>query len=483
MSQIFSVHSHTSKHRLGWLEGIRVLAAVSILLYHAQLLFSDYAYYPKPEGLLSNLSALLDASHSFGQSAFAIAFALPIWFGFQAVDVFILIAGFVLVLSLRRKPHAPSPGKFIWRRLLRILWPFWTVAWLAYPVLWLIGVATNSYRPAPWDVFAGATFPLLFDFEGKNLLNTSGPWWFIPLATSFALVSPVLWYLLKRWGAKNLLLVSLVVTVLYRFWAVYYFGGHLTYTLMDTPTGWTPFVSFLSKLSTFVVGMAAADAYCNRRGPLYWRPRQLVMVGGGVYIAGFVAQFYRAGWVVCDLLLPVGLVMCGFVFWRSLLSTLPFLSGVLRWLAPHSYSFFLIHGFVIDRTIHLWVRGSFSRYWLSLPLMIVGTLVLAIAADAARPFAERIVLHLWRDLDHLLSLSPTADRASWLPAVGDHVGYQRSRDWTVIKVETLLDEGEVSLCQISDAHRTMWVSANTLRLMEPEKAVRMSDYSNIKTVV
>ncbi len=260
---------------------------------------------------------MADANHSFGQSAFAIALSLPMWFGFQAVDVFILIAGFALVLSLRSKAHAISPGKFIWRRLLRILWPFWTVAWLAYPVLWLIGVATSSYQPAPWDVFAGATFPLLFDFEGKNLLNTSGPWWFVPLAISFALISPVLWHLLKRWGVRNLLVASLLVTVLYRYWAVYYFGGHLTYTLLDTPNGWSPFVSFLSKLSTFVVGMTTAEAYCNRQGPLFWRPRQLVVVGLLLYAAGFAAQFDRVGWVVCDLLLPVGLVMCGFVFLRS----------------------------------------------------------------------------------------------------------------------------------------------------------------------
>ncbi|MGB5972293.1 MAG: acyltransferase family protein, partial [Nodosilinea sp.] len=218
------------KRQLSWLEGIRIFAAVGILLYHAQLLFTDYAYAPQPTGLRSNWAAIASASPHLGRNPLAAALSLPVWFGYQAVDVFILMAGFVLVLSLRSKAGPVRAGEFIVNRLLRILWPFWTVAWLAYPVLWLIGVATNSYRPSPWDIFAGATFPLLFDFEGRLLLATSGPWWFIALIISFTLISPVLWYLLTRWGVRNLLLASLAITLLYRYGAVYHFGGHVTYS-------------------------------------------------------------------------------------------------------------------------------------------------------------------------------------------------------------------------------------------------------------
>ncbi|MGB3293632.1 MAG: acyltransferase [Phormidesmis sp.] len=484
MSQTFPTHPQPSKRQLSWLEGIRVLAAVGILLYHAQLLFADYAYTPQPSGLKNNLAAVIAASHDVGQNGLGLAFSLPVWFGFQAVDVFILMAGFVLVLSLRKKAYQLSAGKFIWHRLLRILWPFWTVAWLAYPILWLIGVSTSSYRPGPWDVFAGATFPLLFDFEGKTLLNTSGPWWFIPLIISFTLISPTLWFLLRRWGARNLLLVSLLLTVLYRYGAVYHFGGHLTYAIVDTPNNWLPFVSFVAKLSTFVVGMVAAEAYCDHRGPLFWRSQQLMTVGLLAYVTGFIAQFYRVGWVVCDLLLPLGLVMCLAVILRSL-SQSPVLAAMMQRLGAHSYSYFLIHGFVIDRTINLWVGESLFRYWVSLPLMVVGTLALAIVADAVRPFLQRALLHLWRDIDYLLALNPKTEFSSWHPAVGDRVGYCRSRDWQVLKVETILDEGKTYLCQIYNSQQTVWASANALRLIEaaPSSQVRLDTKTSIKTTV
>ncbi|MBD2230532.1 acyltransferase [Phormidium tenue FACHB-1052] len=482
MSPFNSKHYQPLKQRLNWLEGIRLLAAVSILLYHAQLLFTKYAYTPQPTGLRANWAAIAEANAHLGQNALASAIALPVWFGFQAVDIFILIAGFVLVLSLRSKASAVGAGEFIQSRLLRILWPFWTVAWLSYPILWLIGIATNSYRPSPWDTFAGATFPLLFGFDGERLLATSGPWWFIPLIISFALISPILWQLLNRWGSRNLLLVSLGLTLLYRYAAVYHFGGHLTYSMLDTPNNWLPFVSFAAKLSTFVVGMAIAEAYCQHRGPLFWRPQRLLWVGLSVYALGFVAQFYQIGWVVCDLLLPIGFVMVAAVVLRSL-SDLPVLSAAMGRLGVHSYSYFLIHGFVIDRTINLWVQDSVWRYWVALPLMVVGTMALAMIADAARPFIQRSAVQLWRDIDYLLMQNPTTEGASWQPVAGDRVSYKGRRDWIVYKVETLLDEGESYLCQISEGHRTIWVNANHLSLIEATSRVQSSPYAPIKTVV
>ncbi len=165
--------------------------------------------------------------------------------------------------------------------------------------------------------------------------------------------------LLQRWGSRNLLCVSILLTLFYRALAVYLFGGHPTYVVLNTPADWLPFVPFLAKLSTFVLGMVVAQAYCNRKGPVFWQSRRALWVGAILYLIGFVCQFYRLGWIVTDLLLPVGLTLLCMVAFRTLLG-LPGSDSTLRWFGSHSYSYFLIHNFVIDRTIQLVVGDNLS---------------------------------------------------------------------------------------------------------------------------
>lgn len=453
--------------RLAWLEGIRILAAVLLLLYHAQLLFTGYAYTPQPTGLANNLRHLITPVEGGVDPGLFLRFlGIPAWFGFQFVDVFVLISGFSLVLSLGGKPMAV--GSFLKRRVLRILWPYWTVAWLSYPALWAIGVATHSYIPSLWHIFAGVTFPLLFDYSGELLLATSGPWWFVPLILSFALIFPFLWHLLQRWGSANLLLISTLLTVAYRALAIYKFDGHPTYVILDTPTDWHPFLIFLSKLSTFVLGMVIAQQYMQGKGPIFWKAQRALLLGIPLYALGFVCQFYRAGWVFVDLLLPIGLTLCCMVLFRALAQLRP-IAAVMVWSGAHSYSFFLIHNFVVDRTIRLVVQDDLALYYWLLPVMVVGTLILAVLADYASPFLQRLVGALLRDLDYVLTPTTVRQRRSWSPRTGEAVVYQSKVGWTVLKVEKLLDEREFFLCQISDGHRSLWVNEDDL-----EPAVKLS---------
>jgi peptidoglycan/LPS O-acetylase OafA/YrhL len=447
-------------HRLAWLEGIRMTGAVLLLLYHAQLLFTSYAYTPQPTGLADNLRKLITSMGElpeWGRPYWILG--LPTWFGFQFVDVFVLISGFSLVLSLKGRPL--DVGEFLKKRLLRILWPLWTVAWMAYPILWAIGKATHSYIPHGWHIFAGSTFPLVFDYGGELLLPTSGPWWFVPLIFSFAVLFPFLWYLLQRWGAANLLRVSTLVTVGYRALSVFQFGGHPTYVILATPTDWQPFLLFLSKLSTFVLGMVVGWLYTQGRGPIFWRSQRALLLGLPIYALGFVCQFYRLGWVVVDLLLPIGLLLCAMVLFRFL-ARFRSVQPALGWLGLHSYSYFLVHNFVVDRTINLVVRDDFSLYTMLLPAMVVGTLMLAVVVDHTQPFLRKIVVGILRDLDYVLTPAPVIHRRAWNPQVGDFVVYQGKEDWVVLRLEKLLDEREFFLCQVSDGTRSLWVNEDDL---------------------
>lgn len=387
--------------RLVWLEGIRIIAAVMILLYHAQLYFRNYTFTPQPTGLFTNLTQWLTANS--GMPIILQWVTAPFWFGFQFLDVFILISGFSLVLSLKGEPLDTIP--FLKQRLLRLLMPLWTVAWFAYPVLWLLGTATHTYKPDSWHSFAGLTFPLTSDYRGSALLSTNGTWWFIPLIVSLTLLFPWLWQLSQRWGMRNLLCLSLLVTITYRILAIYLLGGHPTYVLVDTPAGEAPFQLFLAKLSTFVLGMAIARAYLQGRGPFFWRQRRAGMIGSFLYAIGFICQFYQVGWIFVDLILPPGLLLVCMVITRRISQFEALQPGLLK-LGTCSYSFFLIHDFVVNRLVNLVVHDDVTRYLLLLPVMVGLTLILALSADTIRPLLQKGLINFWHQIDRMLTRSP-----------------------------------------------------------------------------
>jgi peptidoglycan/LPS O-acetylase OafA/YrhL len=448
-----------SSQRLAWLEATRFIAAVAILLYHAQVYFTQFRYTPQPTGLWANLQALgPDLSLGWGSGVGA-ALALPWWFGYQFVDVFVLISGFSLVVSVG--DHSLQAASFLRQRLLRLLWPLWTVAWMLYPVLWAIGAATDSYIPSAWSAFAGLTFPLVIDFRASYLQPTSGPWWFVALFLCFTLLFPLLWMLMHRWGSRSLLLVSLGVTLSYRLLAIYIFDGHPTYVILDTSSQELPFQLFLAKLSTFVLGMVMAKVFIQRRGPLFWPPAQALVIGLLFYSVGFVSQFYRLGWVWADLLLPIGLSLLCMVMLRPLTRPLAVRRIALS-LGLSSYSFFLIHDAVVNRTVILIIQGSWQRYLALVPVMILTTLFLAVLADRLCPFFKRLVMRLLQDVDYALTQTLETPTLHWRPQVNDRVSYQNQTHWYVVQVEQLLDAGHHYLCKISDGGTTQWVDMDQI---------------------
>jgi peptidoglycan/LPS O-acetylase OafA/YrhL len=463
--------SHPKSQRLAWLEGLRIFAAIAILLYHYQLLFTDYAFTPQPIGFGANLVQMGAASAKLG-AGLGPWLSLPIWFGYQFVDVFVLISGLSLVLSLKGQPL--QTGIFLKKRIWRILLPFWTVAWLSYPVLWTIGKCTDTYIPDAWHTFAVGTFPLLFEYSGRLLLSTSGPWWFMPLIISFAAIFPLLWALMQRWGARNLLFVTTGVTLLYRALAVYVLGGHPTYTIVAAAAGWQPFVPFIAKLGTFAIGMWVATRYQQLQGPLLWPTGKALKIGLPIYAIGFVCQFYQWGWIVADELIAIGLSLCGMVICRWLSDRLN-LGKWLTWLGRHSYSYFLIHNFVIDRLIRLVVKNDLNAYYRYLPIALGSTLLLAIIVDRLTPLVETLMRHSWAWCDRRLSqvASPINPVDDWQPQSGDRVYYQESplavpQPWVIRQVKRVEHEYQnyreiLHLCQIENGRKTLWVNQQTLR--------------------
>lgn len=429
-----------SAQRLAWLDGLRMVAAVMILLYHGQLLFTQSGYTPQPTGLRDNVQLLLAGTDSFATvSGWIHRLGVPALFGFQFVDVFILLSGFSLTLTARQRSF--DWLRFWQKRLSRLLWPLCTVALLAYPTLWVTGAVG---------------YPDLLPSDNSLLLPMGSLWWSIPLTLGFTLGFPVLYQLMYRWGGRNLVGMALMVTLGYR--VALGLGAQPAAPLL-------PFYLLLAKLSTFVIGMVMAQSYKHGRGVLFWPQSKALQVGIGLYGVGFMGQFYQLGWLLGDVVTPLGLTLVCMVVCRWWTSA-PWSRRLALNLGKYSYSFCLIHYFVVERTLGLMVNGDGVRYAIAIPLMILGTLALASITDAVTPLLQRVIARLWQDIDYLLARKPAVVTPGWVPSEGDTVRYL-DQQWIVQAVEILLDDGNYYLCKIANQQQTRWVSQEQLQLMAP----------------
>jgi peptidoglycan/LPS O-acetylase OafA/YrhL len=134
---------------------------------------------------------------------------------------------------------------------------------------------------------------------------------------------------------------------------------------------------------------------------LCWSTRRALLVGLLIYAIGFICQFYQWGWIVADELNAIGLSLGCMVIFRFLADRLN-LAKVLTRLGKHSYSYFLIHNFVVDRLIRLVVKEDLAAYYRYLPLALVLTLILAIGVDQLTPQVEKVMRSSWAWCDRAL---------------------------------------------------------------------------------
>ncbi|MEQ1546282.1 acyltransferase family protein [Methyloglobulus sp.] len=383
-----------NKARLVWIEILRVVSAFGILLYHTSLYFTHYAFSPSPNGLMSNGQTLVTVLvDKFGLSLNMLVGFVAL-FGFQFLDVFILLIGLATVLSWRGDEIYVD---YLKRRWLRVLWPFWLAVFFTLVLSALHHYFFGGYLAGAWHWFVAFTYPLAYDFHGTLLQQISGPWWFVPFMLAVVVVSPFMLKKLEQWGVKNFLLFFGLLSLLYRLLSVYLFEAHINFSIMDTAVGEAPFLLFPAKIFLIALGMAFGKLIKERN---FTSDRKVIFfVATFLYILGFVTQFSWLGWTVAEFFYAPAIVMLFYSLFSEIEDN--FLTPVIIKLGALSYSFFLMHNFFAHRLSEYFEDGVPS-FWKTLVVSTICSLIIAMLIEKLIPLVSKAFSTIWSAIDKKL---------------------------------------------------------------------------------
>ncbi len=315
--------------RLVWLDALRLLCALQIVGFHwlrasaANGLFGsrDQVSLVSPyRNLTSGIAELhylaVDQSGISTVTLLNDIFGLIFGFGWEAVNVFILLSGLTLALNFRR-----DDGHVLaWyiRRVRRILLPFYCVAvptLLAAYVFYafangrigVLGRLATKIGPMIPDTLpvALAKHLLLLDPSHRHWVAYffSPAWWFVPSIIVAYLIFPLLFRISERFGPTILLIGSFCVTI-----ASYALSEHG----ILVEDAW--YFVILHELFAFVVGIEIgtwiqvdelADPQITR---IAAHPVSL-LVGLLLFALGNVANWFFTSYPISSPLYTLGLIL------------------------------------------------------------------------------------------------------------------------------------------------------------------------------
>jgi peptidoglycan/LPS O-acetylase OafA/YrhL len=171
-------------------------------------------------------------------------------FGHDAVDVFIVLSGYCLLLPFLRRPL--HTVEFLKRRAARILPPYYMAllgSWL------LIQVAIGAKTGTHWDVSIPVTWrdvvlhlALLHDWSTSAMHKLNHPHWSVAVEWKIYLLFPLLCIARRKWGTARVAEVCVVAS--YGLWLVL----HHFHWLNPSPWG-----SSVYYVGLFAMGMLAAE--------------------------------------------------------------------------------------------------------------------------------------------------------------------------------------------------------------------------------
>ena len=346
-------HRSAGAPRVDWLDPVKALALLAILLNHLVEEFGPGPWFTNPENSWPSLAVRMHTIIPAGATVFLRVVRTLGWLGDSAPGVFILASGVGLTLSALASPQQTLDTRTFYRRRLLRLFPL-------YVAMHFVILGAALLVPGNTLSFAGMRTAL--SLGGLRALPglffyISPSWWFVWLILQLYAVYPYLFRALERLGSARFFVLALVVTLAARAIG------------LELPRGryaWLTGLFFASRLAEFAVGMVIAQMIVARRNRAAASPRPAVLTLAAAsfvcYALGLLASFTLWGALVSNLLVTVGMTGLFWAIWVSVLRPVPVVAASTQWLGRRSYAVFLLHQpplqwtaawFAGARTVHL----------------------------------------------------------------------------------------------------------------------------------
>jgi peptidoglycan/LPS O-acetylase OafA/YrhL len=341
--------------KLPFIHGLRGFASTAVAIYHC------YHSTPVSAQVAATVPAVTDHVVNLG---------------FLGVDMFFVISGFVIALTLyKRLSSIGEWGRFFVRRQLRLDPPYWTAIVLTI----VSGIAVNRVNAgagAPVPSASDVVAHLFYLQEFLGIKQIVGVFWTLCFEVQFYLFFGVTMLLLAKsklsGRAFGWLMLPLYVLSILCFWGV-----------VPYPRG-----LFIPRWFEFFTGVVLF---------MYWRA-QLNRTVLGVYLGVLLAALFISPQIhnneAMVILLSLLLISVMFLFAVETGGMKTWLAApLMRYLGDISYSLYIMHAVVGIRLLKLLVhpQSSASYAW----FMFAVVLLLSIAAsDLMFRFIERPSMNL-----------------------------------------------------------------------------------------
>lgn len=324
--------SSTKASSIDWLDPLKALALLGILLNHVVEEFGPGPWFTNPSNtwpdFRTRISQVFPSEHSLPVSLIQFLG----WLGDSGPGVFILASGLGLTWAALHQPHSNHGILEFYKHRLARIFPLF----IAMHFVILGGslfVPGSNLSLADRNTFLSL---LGLRFTDTLFFYISPAWWFVWLILQLYVVFPFLFVLLERVGIQRFLLITCTATFLSRALGILY--SPIQYY-------WLTGIFFGTRLAEFTVGMALAVILRRWATTGVSIPRTSVVLGWAslTYVLGLLLSFTYPGAIFSNLLVTLGLSGLFYALWTGLIRKSPFLSKVVAWVGLQSYGVYLFH--------------------------------------------------------------------------------------------------------------------------------------------